>query len=61
MTGELTVEFLALESAFIMVGFAVAAQVAPPDPYSQVLGTLVILAVTLPLSYWLVYRRGLSL
>jgi hypothetical protein len=58
MVGKPLVEFLAAEAAFIMVGFAVAAQLAPPDPYSQILGTLVILAVTLPLSYWLVYRRA---
>ncbi|MFC6756852.1 hypothetical protein ACFQER_09385 [Halomicroarcula sp. GCM10025894] len=58
MSGERFVEFLAAEAAFIMVGFAVAAQLAPPDLSSQIIGTLVILAVTLPLSYWLVYRRG---
>ena len=60
MSEKLLVEFLAAEAAFIMVGFAVAAQLAPPDPYTQLLVTLVILAVTLPLSYWLVYRRGRS-
>jgi len=60
MRDKLLVEFLAAESAFIMVGFAVAAQLLPPDPYTQVVSTLAILAVTLPLSYWLVYRRGRS-
>ena len=59
VTGKLLIEFLALESVFIMVGFAVAAFLLPPDPYSQILSTLVLLAVTLPLSYWLVYRKGL--
>jgi len=58
VVGKPLVEFLAAEAAFIMVGFAVAAQLAPPDLDSQILGTLVILTVTLPLSYWLVYRRG---
>ena len=46
------------ESLLIILGFAIAAQVSPPDPVSQVIGTLVILAVTLPLSYWLAYRRS---
>ncbi len=46
-----------LESLLITLGFAVAAQVSPPDPFSQVVGTLVILLVTLPLSYWVVYER----
>jgi len=45
------------ESALIILGFAIAAQVSPPDPYSQIVGALVILLVTLPLSYWVAYRR----
>ncbi|WP_254840011.1 DUF7534 family protein [Natronomonas marina] len=49
--------FLAVEGLLIVLGFTIAAQVSPPDPYSQILGTLVILLVTLPLSYWLVYER----
>jgi Sec-independent protein secretion pathway component TatC len=44
-------------SLLIVLGFAVAAQVSPPDVYSQVIGTVVVLAVTLPLSYWLAYAR----
>jgi len=58
MAGKPLIEFLAVEAAFIMVGFALAAQLLPPDLHAQILGTLVILAVTLPVSYWLVYRRG---
>lgn len=50
-------QFVLLESLLIVLGFAVAAQVSPPDPFSQIVGTLVILLVTLPLSYWLVYER----
>jgi hypothetical protein len=50
-------QFIIYESLLIILGFAIAAQVAPPDIYSQIIGTLVILAVTLPLSYWLVYKR----
>ena len=49
--------FLAAESVLISVGFMIAAFVSPPDPVSQVLGLLVILAVTLPVSYWWAYRR----
>ena len=49
--------FLMAESALIILGFAIAAQVSPPDPYSQIVGALVILLVTLPLSYWVAYRR----
>ncbi|WP_419181149.1 DUF7534 family protein [Haloarcula litorea] len=45
------------ESLFIILGFAIAAQIAPPDVYSQLLATLVILTISLPLSYWLVYKR----
>lgn len=49
--------FVIHESLLIILGFAIAAQVSSPDVYSQVLGTAVVLTVTLPLSYWLVYKR----
>ena len=49
--------FVIYESFFIILGFAIAAQISPPDVYSQVLGTFVILTITLSLSYWLVYKR----
>ena len=49
--------FVIYESFLIILGFAIAAQIAPPDVYSQVLGTFVILTITLPLSYWVVYKR----
>jgi hypothetical protein len=49
--------FVIYESLFIILGFAVAARISPPDVYSQLLGTFVILTITLPLSYWLVYKR----
>lgn len=49
--------FVIYESLLIILGFAIAAQVSPPDVYSQIIGTLVILTITLPLSYWLVYKR----
>jgi Sec-independent protein secretion pathway component TatC len=51
------VQALIYESLLIMLGFAVAAQVSPPDPFTQVLAALVILVVTLPVSYWLAYKR----
>jgi hypothetical protein len=49
--------FVIYESLLITLGFAIAAQISPPDVYSQLLGTFVILTITLPLSYWLVYKR----
>ncbi|WP_449421036.1 DUF7534 family protein [Salinigranum halophilum] len=49
--------FVIYESFLIILGFAIAAQISPPDVYSQLLGTFVILTITLPLSYWLVYKR----
>jgi len=49
--------FLLYESALIILGFAIAAQVSPPDVSSQIISTLVILAVTIPLSYRLAYNR----
>ncbi|MFB6252346.1 MAG: hypothetical protein ABEI27_11805 [Halobellus sp.] len=45
------------DSALIIVGFAIAAQVSAPDVYTQIVVTLVLLVVTPPLSYWLAYRR----
>ncbi len=51
-------QFVAYESLLIILGFAIAAQVSPPDVYSQIVGTVAVLAVTLPLSYWLAYRRS---
>jgi Sec-independent protein secretion pathway component TatC len=51
------VQALIYESLLIMLGFAVAAQVSPPDPFTQVLAALVIFVVTLPVSYWLAYKR----
>jgi hypothetical protein len=50
-------QFVAVQSLLIILGFAIAAQVAPPDVYSQIVGTVVILVVTLPVSYWIAYRR----
>lgn len=50
-------QFIVYESLLIIFGFAIAAQLSPPDIYSQIIGTLVVFAVTLPLSYWLVYKR----
>lgn len=49
--------FVIYESLLIILGLAIAAQVSPPDVYSQVLGTGVVLTITLPLSYWLAYKR----
>ena len=49
--------FVIYASLLIILGFAIAAQISPPDVYSQILGTFVILTITLPLSYWLVYKR----
>ena len=49
--------FVIYESFLIILGFAIAAQLSPPDVYSQVVGTFVVLTITLPLSYWLVYKR----
>jgi len=49
--------FVTYESLLIVLGFAIAAQVSPPDVYSQIIATLVILTITVPLSYWLVYKR----
>ena len=51
-------KFGVYESLLIVLGFAIAAQVLPPDLYSQVISTVIILVVTLPLSYWLAYRRN---
>ena len=48
--------FVLFESLLIILGFAIAAQVSPPDVYTQIIRTVVVLAVTLPLSYWFVYR-----
>jgi hypothetical protein len=49
--------FVLFESGLIVLGFDIAAQVSPPDVSSRLLGTGVILLVTLPLSYWLAYER----
>ena len=49
--------FVAYESLLIVLAFAVAAQVSPPDPLSQFASALAVLAATLPLSYWLAYKR----
>ena len=51
-------QFGVVESLLIRLGFAIVAQVSPPDPFSQVVATVIILIVTLPLSYWLAYRRN---
>ena len=50
-------QFIIYESLLIILGFAIAALLSPPDVYSQILGTFVVLTVTLPLSYWVVYKR----
>ena len=57
MTWSRRSRFVIYESLLIILGFAIAAQVSSPDVYSQIIGILVILTITLPLSYWLVYKR----
>ena len=47
------------ESLLIILGVAIAAQVSPPDSYSRLLGTGVV-AVALPVSYWIVYHTDYS-
>jgi Sec-independent protein secretion pathway component TatC len=54
-------QFLTVTSLSIVAGFAVSAVVTPPDPATQIRAALVALLVAVPLSYWLVYRRGLPL
>jgi Sec-independent protein secretion pathway component TatC len=53
-------QFLRVVSVLLVVGFAIASLVSPPDVYSQLLSTLVLLLVVIPFSYWLVYRREFS-
>ena len=59
MTLSPRIQFFILEALLIYAGFAIAAVLTPPDPYSQLLTAVVLLAVTVPVSYWLVYKRGL--
>ena len=42
-----------------MVGFVISVFLTPPDPFTQLFAALLVLLITLPFSYWLVYRRGL--
>jgi len=49
-------QFLTIVSLFIVIGFAVSAVLTPPDP-AQIRTALVVSGI--PLSYWLVCRRGL--
>lgn len=49
--------FIIYELLLIILGLAIAAQVLPPDVYSQILWAVVVLTVTLPVSYWLAYKR----
>lgn len=58
MDEERLLLFLIAESVLIVLGFAVASLVSPPDIYSQLIATTTILVVTLPLSYWWTYRRA---
>jgi len=53
-------EFLVVAAALVVTGFAIAAVLTPPDPYSQLRAAAVILLLVLPVSYWLAYSRGVS-
>lgn len=59
MAASLRRRFLTALGVQIVLGFAIASLVLPPDPYSQVLSALGILAVAIPVSYWLVYGTEL--
>ena len=50
-------QFVIYESVLIVLGFSIAAQVTSAAVSSQVLATLVIAMVTLPLSYRVAYIR----
>lgn len=42
----------------LVVAFTVAAIVSPPDPYSQLIVAGVLMAIALPVAYYLSYRGG---
>jgi len=58
VSGERLLEFAGAVSAFGMVGFWVGAFLGQNIPELALLIWLMSLVVALPLSYWLVYRRG---
>ncbi|MFC6826174.1 DUF7534 family protein [Halopelagius fulvigenes] len=59
MNQSLWTRFLLVSATPVALGFAVSALLTPPDPYTQILTIPVILLVVVPLSYWVVYKRGL--
>jgi hypothetical protein len=58
MLSETFRQFLRLLAALITAGFAIAAAVTPPDPYSQLRALTVILPTALVGAYLLAYRGG---
>ncbi|RDI71018.1 DUF7534 family protein [Halopelagius longus] len=59
MNQSLWTRFLLVSVTLVTLGFVVSAFLTPPDPYTQILTVPVILLVAIPLSYWIVYKRGL--
>ncbi|MXR40663.1 hypothetical protein GRX01_04780 [Halobaculum sp. WSA2] len=59
MNNPLLIRFLIFAVLLVSLGFAIGAMLTPPDPFTQLLTVPVILLVTIPLSYWVVYKRGL--
>lgn len=59
MDQSLRTRFLLVSVLLVSLGFAVGAILTPPDAFTQLFTVPVILLVTIPLSYWLVYKRGL--
>ncbi|KYH25393.1 hypothetical protein HAPAU_20630 [Halalkalicoccus paucihalophilus] len=42
------------------VGFSVGTMLLPPDPLTQLLVTIAVVILAIPISYWLVYGGGLA-
>ncbi len=59
MNQRLWTQFLIVSVLLVSLGFGVGAMLTPPDPFTQVRTIPVILLITIPLSYWIVYKKGL--
>jgi len=52
------IQFAVTVVAAVGIGVPLAALLAPPDPYTQLLTLGLLLVVTLPVAYHLSYRGG---
>ena len=51
-------EFVTAMVVFLSFSLFIAALISPPDPFTQLIYAVPLIALSIPVAYWLAYRDG---